>query len=299
MSLYDIATVAHRSEWDMLRLQARSMRRWLDPKGVGRIWVVLNEPGPAASAAELLADLGEAYGDRWTQVQVLGRDEVAPGLEAFPGYQSQQLLKLRLSRLVSSRFYVVLDAKNALIGPVGHDYFFAGVQPKARFEHYADSFQHYIAEAYYGMLGTPPERRSFDLPAMMTPFTFPTSLVEAAIGLLETAFGRSIEECFEQIFAPRQLLSEFLLYSTGLVHAGADLHRIYSAVERMAVTLWKDNALGLAALQAVLGSASAQGIQIVGLHRERRAQMSAAEIAYLTEFFRAREVLSKDMGFEV
>lgn len=62
----DFITICYRTELSMLRLQARSMARFLDPEGVGRILVIANDEDEKACIAgfeTIRADWGR-YADR-------------------------------------------------------------------------------------------------------------------------------------------------------------------------------------------------------------------------------------------
>jgi hypothetical protein len=115
----DYLVVAFRGDFGLLRLQARSMSRFLDPDSTGRILVVNNDDEPERFARRFEAEIRPDYGALGGRVELVPAAAVlAPGLRCS-GYWRQQAIKLRGHALARGPAYVTLDCKNILIRPLG------------------------------------------------------------------------------------------------------------------------------------------------------------------------------------
>lgn len=154
--ILDLATVVYRDELPLIRLQARSIARMLDPRGIGAILVVVNDReeeaclaalrevlpdyGPFADRVELLrpADLFALRPARLGPRGPLQRAKAAftsnrwrypfgvkGGWRGNRGWAVQQALKLAVARRGEAANLCILDAKNHFIRPVGVEAAFA------------------------------------------------------------------------------------------------------------------------------------------------------------------------------
>ena len=123
---YSFVTVVHKPDYPMLRLQARSLARYLPQDFATQIYVIANQGliGRHDWKAPLLTD----YGWLADRVRFLEASEVAtvPISPLLSGWHSQQILKLMIANVLNSDRYVVLDAKNHLVFPLSPGYFEGG-----------------------------------------------------------------------------------------------------------------------------------------------------------------------------
>jgi len=157
----DFVTVCFRTEVAMLRLQARSMDRFLDPAGVGRILVIANDEDEDACIAAFESIRAE-WGRHAARVEILrgtslmsmrfrgpldrlermwvsgprcawrhwrdrltGKGPKIYGWGLNSGWLMQQAFKLYAARWVTASHAVILDAKNFFVAPVGAGLFVA------------------------------------------------------------------------------------------------------------------------------------------------------------------------------
>jgi hypothetical protein len=145
----DIVTVVFRKEVPLLRLQARSMARFLDPAGIGRVRVIVNDRRERVCCAAVEALRGD-YGPFADRLEVVTPDALFAlrpsglgprdwrqrawlwgvrhgvlypfglkgGWRGNRGWRIQQALKLAAGRYGEAPFVLILDAKNHFIGPV-------------------------------------------------------------------------------------------------------------------------------------------------------------------------------------
>src|SRR5262245_65860 len=166
---YTFATVVFERECALLALQARSLRIYCPRDLIAAIIVIDNsERGlPDATCRELLAE----YGDLAGIVRFVPATSVA-STERAKGWQSQQLLKLLVANIVETERYVVLDAKNHLVTPLGRQHFEAS---DGRASVQAHGYRRHLMRPYLervlDFLDLDPEPLLDRFPQTTTPFT--------------------------------------------------------------------------------------------------------------------------------
>jgi len=140
----DFVSIVYLEEVEMLRLQARSMEKFLEPEAVGGILIIINDYR-GEKTAQAVRDMLPCYGKLAPRVRVIqAGDMFGPGktrwhrLEQWylryiqaplriqqsgwahtRGWRTQQALKLLAARHCTAPQIVILDAKNVLLEPVG------------------------------------------------------------------------------------------------------------------------------------------------------------------------------------
>ncbi len=243
--LLDIVTIVYRREIPFLHLQAASIARYLDPAGIGRIVVVVNDVDEAA-CVRLVEALRPEYGPFAQRLEVVCPDAlfdarppangprgprqrfrlwfarhrqiypfgVKRGWRGNRGWSVQQALKLAVARDGDSPFILLLDAKNHFVRPVALASF---VSPDGRPLSYAtvpsDKFHGWIVGSFL-LLGLNPPDRDQPAPPTITPVCVPRPILLGALDALEHRVGPA-----EAFFArARSDESEFMLiyaYVTG------------------------------------------------------------------------------------
>ncbi len=146
-SKIDFVTVVFAGELELLRLQARSIARFVEQGMVGKIILIINDRRESDLVAPLEA-LSREYGVLQTHVEIVSPDkifrwDVGPsgllarlkaaytrrrafipgerqsGWRRHRGWQLQQAMKLASVRKCVSEFVVILDAKNHFLAPIG------------------------------------------------------------------------------------------------------------------------------------------------------------------------------------
>ena len=217
---YTFLTVAHAADSPLLHLQARSMRLYAPPALVHEVIVVENfdEGARLAWRDSLRGEYGHMAG--------AVRFVPAPALARMPGssgWWSQQVVKLVASRIVATERYVVLDAKNHLVGPLTREFVEEPVSGRARLNGYAMA-GHPLEPALKRVLtylGEPYQQHLGWFPRTSTPFTIHTSRARDLIEYVERLEGRPFAACLLD-----RRLTEFFLYS-GFLLKGGELWRCY------------------------------------------------------------------------
>jgi len=218
-------TVTHPAEFDLLRLQARSMARFLDPRTVRGVLVVLN--ASSAAARRRLEVLLPAYGPLTDRVRVVAREEVAR-VRGSTGWRGQQVLKLLTCALVETDHYVLLDSKNHFVAEPSRDHF-VGPDGRARLRT-ASYVAHPLrcnVERVLRYVGLDPADHLAEFSSTVTPFVVNTALVRELVKDVERCSGRP----FDREFLAADL-TEFPLYTAWLLARGIgweDAHRLDGA----------------------------------------------------------------------
>jgi len=213
-----IVTVVFEPELPLLRLQATSLVRFLDPEGVAEVVVLDNCAGGMGERARraVLDRLGPVLAPR---TRILRTSEL--GIDGgTAGWRSQQAAKLLIARRIRTPRYVILDAKNHLIGPASAADLVGpsgmargGTHPYTEHPLRADLER---TLRYLGADVDAVERLLRDFPRTATPFVVDTALARRMLDDVERRSGAPFREAFE-----RERLLEFFLYSGWcILHGG-------------------------------------------------------------------------------
>jgi hypothetical protein len=283
---YTLLTVAYGSEYRFLRLQARSLDRYLAPGLVTEIVVIDNSE--SASALTCTAQLIQDYGRLAPKVRFVSNREVATVMPGVLGWVSQQVLKLLAARVVRTDRYVVLDAKDHLVFPVDGGFFEApDGRMRSRIVNYelypvrdpgdpndvrawaanALRFFHLDAHAY---------RKKFT--PTVTPFVLSASIVRELIHSVESGQRQP----FEQVFVQRQL-TEFFLVAAYLIASGRGIWDTYDASGVRCPALRK-GASDEAVRDAIAWSEQSE-LPFFSVHRAALAFLSPVAVREISEFW--------------
>merc|ERR1712039_127483 len=109
----------------------------------------------------------------------------------FPVQQSswdgQQIVKLLAARAVTSKYYIILDAKNHFIRPTGADAFVENGKPVMQISYIGPDVSFNCCRRYFGMTDTTLEKEAPDL---ATPFVFERRHVLGHIDHIEAKQGK-------------------------------------------------------------------------------------------------------------
>jgi len=192
-----------------MKLQARSMARYLDPTLVGDILVVFNDPYKKWVADYFNCQILPEYGPIQGKVRFIDSEDARLGAPKRFGWQSQQVLKLTIARAVTSDSYLILDAKNHFIRWASADAFFAADgRLRSHLNPMAPKFMKNLSAAcaFFGV-EVPSGGR---LMPTTTPFLADTALVVAMLEEIEGKSGLPFGDFF---IRAKGLYTEFTLYS--------------------------------------------------------------------------------------
>jgi hypothetical protein len=309
----DIVTVVYGRELGLLRLQARSLDRFFDPDGVGRVVVIVNDADEAAVAARVEAmrdDWGrfagrlevvlpdalfalrpEGCGPRGVRQRCrlwLARHRrlyplgVKSGWRGNRGWGVQQALKLAVARHGDSRFVLLLDAKNHFVRPVGVARF---VGPDGRAKSYReppiDKFRGWIVGSCR-LLGVAPPPRDEPAPPTITPFVVPRAVLLGTLEALERRAGPA-----EAFFArARSSESEFMLIYAFASGLPGGWEAAFADGLVPPATVFRDS--DGATIDRELGRAERGEAEVFALHSARIGGLTPAERTRIATLWRSR-----------
>lgn len=270
-------SVVFEAELDLLRLQARSMARYVLDTSIDEILVIDNTSNgmrPVAKAS-LLAE----YGALAPQVRLLRPADICrvPGTT---GWRSQQVLKLCVANHISSDTYVVLDAKNHFVAPMRPEFF---MSPDGRARVTAYSYRDHplrpSLEKVLGYLGLDPEPLVHRFTATVTPFVLDTQSVRQLIQDLESASLRS----FAEEFVANEL-TEFFLYSGWILTTGRSLEEFFDLQENGCPTVWPRGAT-IEGVRAAVDQSRERQAPVFAVHRRALAVLTGDSRSELASFW--------------
>ena len=310
--LLDLVTVVYGGEVAQLRLQARSIARFLDPEGIGRILILLNDRdavglrrrlealrasyGPFASRVELI-DAGTVFArrppgftprglrDRLEHALTHHRQMLPVGLKSGwrgnRGWSVQQALKLAVARVASGTHLLLLDAKNHFIRPVSRASF---VAPDGRAKTYLTrpSDKHFLwIDGAFRLMGLSVPDREAPAPPTVTPFVIARGTLLACLTAIEARLGP-----VETFFARRHVeKSEFTLIHAAVIAATGRWETAFAPGLLPAATLHRND--DAARIGQTLTRAEAGTADILSVHTSRLGRLSAEEVGRLTAIWAA------------
>lgn len=281
-----LVTVFFEAEIGLAALQARSLVTFGKEVGFESIVVVDNTYRGVSgrTRARLLTEFGSC------------RDQVTfvrPGdlvdLPVMPGWVSQQVLKLMIHKVIDSRYYVVLDAKNHWIQPTSTSTF---VNPDGRARGASHSYRGHALESEVAgvmrYLEIDPEAWLDYFYVTHTPVVLETAVVADLVNGIEQRSGRP----FAVEFAEARLL-EFPLYASWIIakHGGLAGHIDGSVVR--STTIWPsaDTVRISEALVPLLGGSKLDS-PFLAIHRRALARASLPSAQLLAQLWVDRGLFS-------
>lgn len=275
--MIDLLTVTYGKELPLLRLQANSIRRFIDRKLINKIHIINNDDVDIFYVRDWYGDLSDKVEfSHYTDYDI----NIIPHI-----YSSHQILKCLYSRR-SSRYYMILDSKNFFVKPVDESVLFKDGLP--------------IASLYgrQGLVKRPWEQNMWthtcsvlqnyhDLPLLYsTPFIADKQVMMHMIELVKKNTGMSLTEYFiteNKLGIDRQVF-EFFLYSAAI----KDYSVVHSIRDRFVSSVWPET-IKLAHAQP---NYIKQDTRLIasGIHRNAWNSVGEEWMDYLEQL----EILDKD-----
>lgn len=277
-----LVTVFFEAEIDLLALQARSLDVFARDVRFDKI--VLIDNTERGLGVRKRARLTRLYGDAGSRVEFVRPSQLVD-LPHLPGWVGQQVLKLMVSRLIRSRHYLVLDAKNHWIEPTDLRTFVA-----------ADGRAHGASHTYRGhalekqvegvlrYMGLEPEQLLDSFPVTHTPVVLETAVVADMIDHIEHRSGKP----FAVEFVDQKLL-EFPLYHSWIVATEGTIGRRIDGVVIRSTTLWPSisSEAAVSDLKLLTDNGEADS-PFLGIHRSALARANSATAAVLADLWATR-----------
>ncbi len=281
---YSFVTIGFEGDAGLLRLQARSMRLYCSPQLIEEIIIVDNSS--PASKKKWQGELLYQYGDLARFVRIVPASDIADmGTEAH-GWFTQQVLKIEVAAIVRSERYVILDAKNHLIAPLGREFLETPTgRPRMSGKPYIDHpMQEYLDRTLTYLHLDPQEHDSW-FTRTDTPFTMLTREALELVREVEHKEGNA----FASVFLQRKL-SEFFLYAGFLVSKGT-LWQIYERTQVNEPQVWPGNA-GEEGCAKAIQQADQSGFPFMTIHRQALAKLDKKSRRLMAEFWHKRSLFA-------
>jgi len=276
----DIVTVVYRADVALLKLQARSIRKFFRPRDIGTIIIAVNEMAPERTYSALKDQVVEEYGELIRQVEILPASHLMRPRVNASGWQTQQSLKVLVSSFVNAKHYLVLDAKHHFIRPVTIANFLDRSSGKMRSfrltSHGALGVHLKSALEYFAL-----EPREYTLPAT-APYVMLTSAARTLVSYVEDREQETFDDFMHQ--RGRQM-TEFYLYYAFLEAqlGGADAHYKYGA--RGAVQISARHPSTQEKVDAALETLREDKIVCFGLHKTRAPGLTESNVSVITDLW--------------
>jgi hypothetical protein len=194
-----------------VKLQGLSFARFFrDDVSVNRIHVLWNERDHDMIGDEFEQAIKPAYGRLQHKVNLMFVTDLFPIQES--SWNGQQIAKLIVARVVTSRYYVVFDAKNHFIRPTGVDAFITDGKPVMQISYQGPDVSFRCCRHYFGSDDDTLEKIAPDL---ATPFVFERRHVLALIERIEAKHHCTFYKAFAEPIA--WTCYEFSAYTTYLL----------------------------------------------------------------------------------
>lgn len=230
-----LVTVAYSDERRMLRLQARSIARFVDEGLAQSVFVIANDPSFGEFRDYFERSIRDDYGAMADRVQLVDGYGLLGAAWKTDGWVRQQILKLVSARLADSDYLLILDAKNHFIRPLTHAHLFApdGLMRIVQYR-LNDAFTQEFQNAC-DLFGAEPTAQDFEVALpQSTPYICRRRSLLDMLSLAERLSGLP----FETFFVERGPFTEFYIYYAYLLSQPELLASLYVAHSNMNVTFW-------------------------------------------------------------
>jgi hypothetical protein len=278
-------SVVFEAEYDLLRLQARSMSRHVPAALAAKVVVIDNSRSgmPASELDALRRDLGQ----HGSALEVLTPSTIAQ-LPPASGWHGQQVLKLCVARRIETERYVVLDAKNHFIDTPSLRFFESqDGRPRASWYSFEDHHFRPTLEKVLRYVDLPVEPFPERFTSTITPFVLDTSDVLEMVDEI----GASSDAGFEREFIDRGL-AEFFLYGAWSWARYGSLEQAFELHEEPCPVVWP-KAADADGVRAAVRLAALRRSPIFAVHRRAVIAMDADARAVLSDFWVDRSLFAE------
>ena len=282
---YSVVTVVYEGDLLLLHLQARSLALHAAPGLFAEVVVIDNTRRGLAGRG--VRRLLREYGPLAPLVRVV-RPDALTALPRMSGWWSQQVLKLAVVATITTDRYLVLDAKNVLVGTLDRDFLQA---PDGRARLYPASYASHphrpSLETTLRYLGLDPARH-LDFGSTVTPFVMDTAVVGDLVATIERRSGRSLAQEMGE-----RGLTEFFLYQGWLVAGGGALEEVHAMERVRCPTVWPSRT-GADAVRAEINQARAGRAPVFTVHQRAVGRLDAGALAALVGFWVERGLFADE-----
>lgn len=276
---YTFVTVVFADEIVLHQLQARSMVRYLSPDMIDSIIVIENSAMPDGWRT----NLHKHYGPLARFVSIIPAARIA-AVSPKGGWFAQQILKLMISRHITTDRYLILDAKNTLVFPLEPHH----LEQDGKIRSFCENYQRHPLRRYLKKAIA-----YFDIDADMThfgptvtPFVAPTAYVRQLVSHVERKEGGS----FEQFFSGNQM-TEFFLFMAYLISINK-MDALYDFSGTNYSVIWEFSATDDARIKRDIEITEQQQRPFFSVHRRARPHLTGCGRQMIAEFWWRRKLFA-------
>lgn len=281
----DIVTVCFDDDLPLMWLQARSLRLFMDQRAINRIHLISNSNSPEFEIA-LRGTVLPEYGYLRERVSIRHVSEYFPDSFVHGGWETQQVIKLLVSRHVSTDHYLILDAKNHFIRPTTLRSFFTedGRAISVMSPHgFTDRLN--AGRRLFGL-----ENVTSEFPTMpvTTPYVAFTSMIREMIEEIETQHGCPFHQTFlEHRLAEFHLIFSYLCKTNSVEKFYAFDH------DQATVSIWPHHS-DQDIMRIIGGLDDWSGIVALGCHRMALKEMKPHLQALVSHIWKEAGLIADD-----
>jgi hypothetical protein len=279
---FTFCTVCHDKDIDFLILQARSMDIYLKPKQVEQIIVIKN--GPITEQAEDI--IKNSYGRHKRLVRFVDGKKIATIPANVSGWYSQQVLKLIVSLMVNTEYYVLLDAKNHLIFPIKNDFFVRNGKARAYITTYPLTHpltSHFDKTlTYFGL--NPDKYRERFLPPV-TPYVIKTEIARRLVKAIEQRENQDFPTAFLKL-----RITEFFSLNAFILTSGYSLDEVYDLSGSECPIIWSHYASNPELIIKMISKAEKKATPFFSVHRGALPLLNEKSRGVIASFWKRRKL---------
>jgi len=294
MLSFVVVTYDDNIEQRLHSIQAKSFA-YVDPKIIHKIYIIYNADDFETYKQRFYAEIIHCYPEYlFDKIVLLSRDYFLKSTSLRIGWFIQQSIKLLISKIIETEYYITLDAKDHFIQPIDYSYFFNESKPYFYIQHnniiHSTKSNLKNAAAYFGIqidininsktVMLSKNGVSYCLIEPITPFVFKTDLVLDMINTIEKKENNN----FEVVFLKHKFW-EFFLYYCYLIHNNL-VRDNYGFKQHINHKLWGKNSTihGLYS-ENLYNNIISKNISCIGFHRDRVPNLTAHERITIFKFY--------------
>lgn len=274
---YTFVTIVYEEEYELLLLQARSLRLYC-PIDIIETIIVIDNSNRALSPKWRRWFLHE-YGHFADRVQIIRASDIAR-MPPAKGWKSQQILKLMIASRVSTDRYLILDAKNHLVFPLQLQYLESDDgRPRTHTLNYENNPLRRHLERTLAYFGIPPEPHISHFTASTTPFIMYADIARQLVSDVGAKEGMPFEVAFLKF-----RLTEFFAYACHIIKTGTSLKNLYDFHQRACPCIWEHTA-SAAGCRTEIERVVASGGPFFAIHKNAIRKLDPAARSAIAGFW--------------
>lgn len=286
--MYTLVTVVFEKEYDLLLVQARSLRIFC-PADIFKEIIILDNSKRYPLSQNKKNQLIFEYGHLAHKVRFIRHSDVAEvDNRTVKGWVTQQILKLKIALLVETEKYLVLDAKTHLVNMLSLSFLESSCgRANISLRGYVDHPLRPSLESvltYFNL----DSKYIENFTETVTPYVFYKDVVCNLISYIENVEKKSLEK----IFSERDF-TEFFLYYAYIIAVEKSPDKLYECHQLFCPMVWKKTC-DVVGCKAAITDATTKQLPFFSLHRSAVEYMDADSRLLIAKFWKALGLFSSE-----